>query len=81
MMYLLDRYGRLPIEVSSDLTRAVELAKKGGVLSVEDLERAANDVLQSKAVLNLLQSCHRFAFNARICLAFPSFGIPGERYS
>jgi DNA mismatch repair protein MutS2 len=56
MMYLLDRYGRLPIEVSSDLTRAVELAKKGGVLSVEDLERAANDVLQSKAVLTYFKT-------------------------
>jgi dsDNA-specific endonuclease/ATPase MutS2 len=49
MGYLLARYGRLPIDVSSDLTRAVELAQKGGVLSVEDLEKAANDVFKKRA--------------------------------
>jgi DNA mismatch repair protein MutS2 len=55
MGYLLARYGRLPIDVSSDLTRAVELAQKGGVLSVEDLEKAANDVLQEKSLLNFFR--------------------------
>ncbi|MFA6619866.1 MAG: endonuclease MutS2 [Bacilli bacterium] len=51
MMFLLVRYGRLPLDVSSDLSRAVELAQKGGVLSIEDLEKAANDVLQEKSLL------------------------------
>jgi len=55
MGYLLARYGRLPIDVSSDLTRAVELAQKGGVLSVEDLEKSANDVLQEKSLLNFFR--------------------------
>jgi DNA mismatch repair protein MutS2 len=55
MGYLLARYGRLPIDVSSDLTRAVELAQKGGVLSVEDVEKSANDVLQEKSLLNFFR--------------------------
>src|SRR5574344_263556 len=55
MGYLLARSGRLPIDVSSDLTRAVALAQKGGVLSVEDLEKAANDVLQEKSLLNFFR--------------------------
>jgi DNA mismatch repair protein MutS2 len=52
MMVLLDRWGRLPIDVSSDLQRAVSLAQKGGVLTPEDLERAANDVLLAHSVNN-----------------------------
>lgn len=52
MMRLLDRWGRLPIDVSSDLQRAVSLAQKGGVLTPEDLERAANDVLLARSVNN-----------------------------
>lgn len=50
MMSLLDRYGRMPIEVSSDLTQSVELAKKGGTLSVEELERAAYDVIEARGI-------------------------------
>jgi DNA mismatch repair protein MutS2 len=44
------RYGRLPIDVSSSLEMAVELAKKGGTLSVEDLERVAHDVKQGESL-------------------------------
>lgn len=44
-MMLLARYGHFPIEVSSDLEHIVALAAKGFVLSIEDLERVANDVL------------------------------------
>jgi len=47
---LLPRYGRFPIDVSSDLEHIAELAQKGGILSVEDLERVANDVLTSAAL-------------------------------
>lgn len=46
-MTLLPRYGRFPIDVSSNLEHIAEIAAKGGVLSVEDLERVANDVLTS----------------------------------
>jgi DNA mismatch repair protein MutS2 len=55
MTFLLARYGRLPLDVSSDLTHAVELAQKGGTLSIEDLEKAANDVLQEKSLLNFFR--------------------------
>jgi Mismatch repair ATPase (MutS family) len=51
MDYLLAGYGRLPLDVSSDLTRVVELAQKGGVLSIEDLEKAAHDVLQERSLI------------------------------
>lgn len=40
---LLIRFGRLPIEVSSDLSGPISLAKKGGTLNVTDLERVASD--------------------------------------
>ena len=56
MTFLLVRYGRLPLDVSSDLSRAVALAQKGGVLSIEDLEKTANDVLQEKSLLNFFHT-------------------------
>ncbi len=46
------KYGNLPIEVSSDLKDYVSLAKKGGCLNVEELERIANDVKSAKAIIN-----------------------------
>ncbi|OPZ36719.1 MAG: Endonuclease MutS2 [Tenericutes bacterium ADurb.BinA155] len=49
-MMLLSRYGHFPIEVSSDLEHIVALAAKGFVLSIEDLERVANDVLTAGAL-------------------------------
>jgi DNA mismatch repair protein MutS2 len=52
MSFLLARFGRIPIEVSSDLEKSVALARKGGVLSIEELERAANDVIQQKHVIS-----------------------------
>ncbi len=45
MRMLLSRYERLPIQVSSDLTNEIGVAKKGGCLNVEELERVANDIL------------------------------------
>ena len=50
MRFLLMRYERLPIEVSSDLSKPIELAKKGGCLAVEDLERVANDCLTAESL-------------------------------
>lgn len=50
MRLLLIRYKRLPIEVSSDLSKPIELAKKGGCLAIEDLERVANDCLTAEAL-------------------------------
>jgi DNA mismatch repair protein MutS2 len=49
------RYGRLPIDVSSSLEQTVELAKKGGTLSVEDLERVAHDVKQGESLINFFR--------------------------
>lgn len=45
MMSVLDRFGNLPIQVSSDLEYAITLAKKGGCLNPTDLERVASDII------------------------------------
>ena len=45
MISVMDRYGKLPIQVSSDLQYALTLAKKGGCLGITDLERVASDIL------------------------------------
>ena len=50
MRMLLARYERLPIDVSSDLSKPIELAKKGGCLAIEDLERVANDCLTAEVL-------------------------------
>jgi DNA mismatch repair protein MutS2 len=52
MMDVIDRFGRLPIEVSSNLEKAVTLARKGGVLSIEELEKAAHDVIEARDIVN-----------------------------
>src|SRR5690554_5710257 len=39
------RYGHLPMMSSSDLTKKVEYALKGGTLTAEDLEAIAHDVI------------------------------------
>ncbi len=52
MISLLERYGKLPLDVSSSLEKAVSLAKKGGTLSIEELERCAHDFLLGKDVRN-----------------------------
>ena len=45
MMVLNIRYGHLPMMSSSDLTKKVEYASKGGTLTAEDLEAIAHDVI------------------------------------
>ncbi|MFA5421269.1 MAG: Smr/MutS family protein [Bacilli bacterium] len=45
MMVLNIRYGHLPMMSSSNLTRKVEYALKGGTLTAEDLEAVAHDVI------------------------------------
>ena len=50
MMDILDRFGNLPITVSSDLSKAIDLAKKGGVLGITELERVASDILLQEAL-------------------------------
>lgn len=50
MMDILDRFGNLPITVSSDLSKAIDLAKKGGVLGIAELERVASDILLQAAL-------------------------------
>lgn len=48
------RYGRMPLSPSSDLTKPVELAKKGAVLSEIELERVASDCLYAEEVHHFL---------------------------
>ncbi|HOC80917.1 MAG TPA: hypothetical protein PKK21_03485, partial [Bacilli bacterium] len=45
MMVLNIRYGRLPMMSSSDLSRKIEYAFKGGTLTAEDLEAIAHDII------------------------------------
>ena len=52
---LVARYGNLPIDVSSDLKDPVSLAKKGGCLNVEELERVANDVKNTESILSFFK--------------------------
>lgn len=49
-MDLLARHGAIPLDVSSDLTPFVQAAKKGGVLSPDDLEHIASDVLNAEGI-------------------------------
>ncbi len=52
------KYGNLPIDVSSDLKEYVSLAKKGGCLNIEELERIANDVKNAKAITNYFKKVY-----------------------
>ena len=52
------KYGNLPIDVSSNLKDCVSLAKKGGCLNVEELERIANDVKNVKAINNYFKKVY-----------------------
>lgn len=52
------KYGNLPIDVSSDLKEYVSLAKKGGCLNVEELERIANDVKNAKSITNYFKKVY-----------------------
>ena len=52
---LVARYGNLPIDVSSDLKDPVSLAKKGGCLNVEELERVTNDVKNTESILSFFK--------------------------
>ena len=46
--------GKLPLDVSSDLTQEVRLAGKGKTLSAETLERVAHDVSTGEEVKRFL---------------------------
>ena len=39
-----DLLGRLPIDNSADLSSSLDFARKGGVLTIEELERICHDV-------------------------------------
>lgn len=48
MILCLDRYGRLPIDSGADISHLLDLASKGGRLSVEELETVCHDVSLAK---------------------------------
>ena len=56
MISLLNRFGRIPMDVSSDLSNYVILAKKGGTLNIEELERVAHDCYQGKSIRQYFKS-------------------------
>ena len=49
-LFCLARYGSFPLDVSSSLSKEIELAEKGYVLSVETLERVAHDILTGEGM-------------------------------
>lgn len=49
------KYGYIPIDVSSDLYESVGLAKKGGCLSIEVLERIAYDVTNGESIVSFFR--------------------------
>jgi len=56
MIFLHARYGKIPLDVSSSLLGAISLAKKGGTLTIEELERCAHDVNESKDIRPFFRS-------------------------
>lgn len=55
MRNLVAKYGYIPIDVSSDLEDVVSLAKKGGCLSIEELERVAYDALNGESIASFFK--------------------------
>lgn len=50
MISIHDRFGILPLDVSISLSRPIALAKKGGTLTVEELEQIAHEINESKSL-------------------------------
>lgn len=69
---LLLRYDRLPIEVSSDLEKPLDLARKGGTLMPVDLERVANDIFTLEAVKRFLSKTEGLPLLTAYASALPS---------
>lgn len=55
MMSIIVRYGELPIEFSTNALVLIEHAKKGGILSIRDLDLIGEDVLTSFALLKFIK--------------------------
>ncbi|MEA5061527.1 MAG: Smr/MutS family protein [Erysipelotrichaceae bacterium] len=55
MILIINRYGLLPIEFSENALPLIEHAKKGGILSIKDLDMIGEDVLTSFAVLKYIK--------------------------
>jgi len=55
MMILNVRYGHLPMMSSSNLTKKVEYALKGGTLTAEDLEAIAHDVIITAKIIQSIR--------------------------
>lgn len=55
MMLIISRYGALPIEFSVNTIPLIEHAKKGGILSIYDLDMIAEDVLTSIALAKFIK--------------------------
>ncbi len=48
------RHGKLPINVSFDIAKYIDMARKGGILTPLDLDHVANDVLVCNALFGYL---------------------------
>lgn len=53
---LILRFGAMPISHSADLTKLIEHAIKGGILSINDLEHVASDVLTSLSLRKYIKN-------------------------
>ena len=54
MFYIISHYGNLPISFSVNALPLINHAKKGGILTVRDLDMIAEDVLTSMAISKFL---------------------------
>lgn len=65
MFYVLSHYGSLPIAFSVDALPLIKHAKKGGILTVRDLDMIAEDVLTSMSLIKFLNKVDESNINIK----------------
>lgn len=63
------RHGRLPIDVSFDISKYIDMAKKGGILTPLDLEHVAHDVLLANKLFEYFKKVEKDLYPLLIDLA------------
>lgn len=69
MLSCLLRHGRLPIDSSFDISKYVDMAKKGGILTPLDLDHVANDVLIASSLFDYFKKVENNLYPLLIDLA------------
>ncbi|MCQ2743026.1 MAG: endonuclease MutS2 [Bacilli bacterium] len=68
------RYGRMPIDASSDMEQAIEMASKGAVLEIEQLDKIAYDILLSEQVSKFFKQVTLLPLLIQYVSNLPSLG-------